>query len=198
MPKNTPNAKDSAGKAGASAILSADLTMQEERLLLEKLQLDNDEQRARISQLQLQWWQKPFGLLAMILPLVPLMATGVAAIASKWSESQRTAAEVARKEAELEKQGFELENKRLGHEKAKTALENSVLRFEQDQLKNNQRVLEGRVQELTATERRFVDGFFQRYINVCGIGGKLITAHDCDSAEEEFSKFDAFDVLCHH
>jgi hypothetical protein len=112
MPKNTPNAKDSAGKAGASAILSADLTMQEERLLLEKLQLDNDEQRARISQLQLQWWQKPFGLLAMILPLVPLMATGVAAIASKWSESQRTAAEVARKEAELEKQGFELENKR--------------------------------------------------------------------------------------
>jgi hypothetical protein len=195
MNETPPDESDAAIESINSQNPMVNLSTEKERLLIIKLQLDNEEQRARIEQLKLQWWQKPFGILAMILPLVPILATGVAAIASKWSEQQRAQADVAKKGAEVEKQGYELENKRLGQEKAKTLFENTLLRFDQDKLKNEQRLLETRVQTLAATERKFVNAFFQRYISVSEIGAKLVTANDLTDAEEKFAKLDAFDIL---
>jgi hypothetical protein len=59
---------------------------QREDLLVEKLRLGSEEQPARIAQRQPKWRWKPIGFLALILPLLPLMATGADAVVDKACE----------------------------------------------------------------------------------------------------------------
>ena len=182
-------------QANAPTLLVSSLEIEKANLLVEKLRLDNEEQRARIAQLQIKWWQKPIGLLAMFLPLIPLMATGAAAVGDQWSKNARMLANTEKKSALLEKQGYELENLRVGHIRAQLELENKTLLFEQTKLKDNQVQLSTRVKGLADAEQQLIDNVFSRYVAVCSIGGKIVTARGYKTARDAFTQLSAIEIL---
>jgi hypothetical protein len=88
---------------------SSEISNQKVRLALEKLCLDNDEQRARIAQLQIQWWQKPASLFGLIIPACAF----VGFLVNNVKQHEVDQAKIQMKENQLENQRLEFLQKQI-------------------------------------------------------------------------------------
>jgi hypothetical protein len=181
--------------ACTTANRSSESSAERERLELEKLRLDNEEQQARITQLGLKWWQRPKAIITMLVPLVPVVFAGIISFTGYLATEKIRAAEVEKKAAEVEKQNYQIENQRLVLVKERTLLENMRLRFEQKELKKQQERLNARISELAEAERRLVDIVFRRFTNITEIGGSIVTAGTYETASAAFHQFTAYEIL---
>ena len=181
--------------AGTTANRPSDSSAERERLELEKLRLNNEEQQARIAQLSLKWWQRPKAIITMLVPLVPVVFAGIVSITDYLATEKRRTAEVEKKAAEVEKQNYQIENRRLVLVKERTSLENMRLEFEQKELKEEQERLNARILELAEAERKLVDTVFRRFTNITEIGGSIVTAGTYETANAAFQQFTAYEIL---
>ena len=110
MPNNTVNEQLPNMETGNTpAPLSDAAIAEKERLFIEKLRLDNEEQQARIAQLQIQWWQKPKAQYAIIVPF----CTFVAFLAHNVVKDEINQATIQKQKNEIENQRLEFVQRQL-------------------------------------------------------------------------------------
>ena len=165
------------------------------QLALERLRLDNEEQRVRIQQLQLAWWQRPKAMLTMLVPIIPIAWGVVDFAAEKLAEQKRAVAEAEKKAAMAERKEFETENRRLKLVRQQTELENKQLQFDQQVLIRGRNELNERIRQLAEAEKRLVDAVFNRITSVSEIGGRIVTARTVAEADVAFDEFTAYELL---
>lgn len=108
MSEPTPVQRSSGTETSISPALM-ELNLKKETLLLRKLELDNDEQQARIAQLQLQWWQKP----KLLITITASALTFAGFLVNNVVQDGINKATIQKQKNELENQRLEFEKQRL-------------------------------------------------------------------------------------